>query len=45
LFNVIAEEDDDGNTASGVKPTLAKKTPTKLPSKKEPIDDEVPTFF
>lgn len=48
LFNVIAEEDDDGNTASGIKgekPTLAKKTPTKLPSKKEPIDDEIPNFF
>lgn len=45
LFNVIAEEDDDGNEASGMKPVLAKKTPTKLPPKKEQIDDEVPTFF
>ena len=45
LFNVIAEEDDDGNEASGVKPTLPKKTPSKLPPKRDTTNDEIPEFF
>lgn len=45
VFNVIAEEDDDGNEASGNKPTLPKKAPSKLPTVDKPIDDEVPNFF
>lgn len=45
LFNVIAEEDDDGNTASGNKGALPKKTPTKLPSATKQIDETVPNFF
>lgn len=45
LFNVIAEEDDDGNAASGNKPTLPKKKPTQLPSATKPVDDELPNFF
>lgn len=45
LFNVIAEEDDDGNEASGVKPTLPKKTPSKLPPKRDTTNDELPNFF
>ena len=45
LFNVIAEEDDDGNEASGNKPTLPKKTPTKLPPKRDTTDDPIPNFF
>jgi hypothetical protein len=49
-FNVIAEEDDDGNEASGNKPTLPKKKPVALQTKQQPktiddIDDEVPSFF
>lgn len=36
VFNVIAEEDDDGNAVSGAKPqpSLPKRTPTLMPSKK-----------
>lgn len=41
-FNVIAEEDDDGNEASGNKPTLPKKKPTPLTNK---TNDETPNFF
>lgn len=46
-FNVIAEEDDDGNEASGNKPTLPKKKPTpmKQVNKIDGIKDEVPNFF
>lgn len=49
-FNVIAEEDDDGNEASGNKPTLPKKKPVALQTKQQAktiddIDDEVPNFF
>ena len=49
-FNVIAEEDDDGNEASGNKPTLPKKKPVTLQTKQQAktiddIDDEVPSFF
>ena len=32
-FNVIAEEDDDGNAAEGNKPTLPKKKPVPLSAK------------
>lgn len=42
-FNVIAEEDDDGNEASGNKPTLPKKKPTPLQTNK--TNDEIPNFF
>lgn len=42
-FNVIAEEDDDGNEASGNKPTLPKKKPTPLQTNK--TNDETPNFF
>lgn len=51
VFNVIAEEDDDGNTASGIKPTLPKKKPVSLDvtpksyQKPQEINDEIPTFF
>lgn len=45
LFNVIAEEDDDGNTASGNKGALPKKVPTKLPPKRDTTNDEIPAFF
>jgi len=49
-FNVLAEEDDDGNEASGNKPTLPKKKPVALQTKQQAktiddIDDEVPSFF
>lgn len=46
-FNVIAEEDDDGNEASGnTKPTLPKKKPVAMqPKNINDIDDEVPNFF
>ena len=46
-FNVIAEEDDDGNDASDNKPTLPKKKPTpmKQVNKIDGINDEVPNFF
>lgn len=46
-FNVIAEEDDDGNEASGNNPTLPKKKPVALKSKtvNEMVNDEVPNFF
>ena len=47
-FNVIAEEDDDGNEASGNKPTLPKKKPVALQSKADintAVNDEVPDFF
>ena len=47
-FNVIAEEDDDGDEASGNKPTLPKKKPVALQSKdkiNEVVGDEVPNFF
>ena len=45
LFNVIAEEDDDGNEASGVKSILPKKIPSKLPPKRDTTNDEMPNFF
>lgn len=45
LFNVIAEEDDDGNMASGTKGALPKKVPTKLPPKRDTTNDEIPNFF
>lgn len=51
VFNVIAEADDDGNEASGVKPTLPKKKPVTLNvtqksyQKEQEINDEIPTFF
>lgn len=45
LFNVIAEEDDDGNAASGNKGALPKKVPTKLPPKRDTTNDELPDFF
>ena len=45
-FNVIAEEDDDGNAASGNEPTLPKKKPVKKKNKTEDlVNDEVPDFF
>lgn len=46
-FNVIAEEDDDGNEATGNKPTLPKKKPVpiKQVNKIDGINDEVPNFF
>lgn len=45
-FNVIAEEDDDGNEASGAKPTMPKKKPVPMqPNKIDGIDDEIPNFF
>lgn len=47
-FNVIAEEDDDGNEASGNKPSLPKKKPTPLKPKTDinaAVNDEVPDFF
>lgn len=45
-FNVIAEEDDDGNEASGnTKPTLPKKKPVAMPKTIDDIDDSVPNFF
>lgn len=45
-FNVIAEEDDDGNEASGNKPTLPKKKPAAMqPKTINDINDEVPNFF
>lgn len=45
LFNVIAEEDDDGNAASGNRGVLPKKKPTQLPSATKPVDDGIPEFF
>lgn len=50
VFNVIAEEDDDGNEAQGNKPTLPKKAPSPLmPASKvdtsKEVNDEIPTFF
>ena len=50
VFNVIAEEDDDGNAAQGNKPTLPKKAPSLLmPESKvdvsKEVNDEVPHFF
>ena len=50
VFNVIAEEDDDGNAAQGNKPTLPKKAPSPLmPASKvdtsKEVNDEIPTFF
>jgi hypothetical protein len=45
-FNVIAEEDDDGNAASGNEPTLPKKKPVPLKNKTEDlVNDEIPDFF
>lgn len=45
-FNVIAEEDDDGNEAAGNKPTLQKKAPSKLTDDiNKKVNDEVPNFF
>ena len=49
-FNVIAEEDDDGNKASGndvkSQPTMPKKKPVPMQVNKiDGIDDEVPNFF
>lgn len=46
-FNVIAEEDDDGNAAEGNKPTLPKKKPVPLSAKDlcKEVNDEIPTFF
>lgn len=46
-FNVIAEEDDDGNEAQGVKPSLQKKTPKplKVADINDQVNDEIPTFF
>lgn len=49
VFNVIAEEDDDGNEAQGNKPVLQKKAPKPIPlsaaSINQQVNDEVPTFF
>ena len=48
VFNVIAEEDDDGNAAQGNKPTLPKKAPSPLmpaSDTSKQINDEIPTFF
>lgn len=47
VFNVIAEEDDDGNAAQGNKPTLPKKKPQPLSAAdiNKQVNDEVPTFF
>ena len=53
VFNVIAEEDDDGNAAQGNKPTqpmLRKKSPSPLmPAAKvdvsKEVNDEIPNFF
>lgn len=47
VFNVIAEEDDDGNEAQGVKPSLQKKTPKplKVADINNQVNDEIPTFF
>ena len=47
VFNVIAEEDDDGNAAEGNKPTLPKKKPVPLSAKDlcKEINDEIPQFF
>ena len=46
-FNVIAEEDDDGNAAQDNKPTLPKKTPKPLMAAdiNKQVNDEIPTFF
>lgn len=46
-FNVIAEEDDDGNAAQDVKPSLPKKTPKPLMAAdiNKQVNDEIPTFF
>ena len=45
-FNVIAEEDDDGNEASGNKPTLPKKKPVPMKSTlSAEVNDEIPDFF
>lgn len=45
-FNVIAEEDDDGNQASGIdskpKAVLPKKKPQTL---EEQVNDSIPNFF
>lgn len=47
VFNVIAEEDDDGNAAQGNKPALPKKKPQPLSAAdiNKQVNDEVPTFF
>lgn len=47
VFNVIAEEDDDGNEAQGNKPVLQKKKPQPLSAAdiNKQVNDEVPTFF
>lgn len=47
VFNVIAEEDDDGNEAQGNKPVLPKKKPQPLSAAdiNKQVNDEVPTFF
>lgn len=50
VFNIAPEYDDDGNEASGNKPTLPKKKPVTLQTKQQAktiddINDEVPSFF
>lgn len=48
VFNVIAEEDDDGNAAQGNKPALPKKAPSPLTPASDinkQVNDEVPAFF
>ena len=48
IFNVIAEEDDDGNSVSGVQNTkVPKRQPKPLSSNdiNKQVNDEIPNFF
>ena len=46
VFNIAPEYDDDGNEASGNKPTLPKKKPVPMKSTlSAEVNDEVPDFF
>ena len=48
IFNVIAEEDDDGNSVSGVQNTkVPKRQPKPLNSNdiNKQVNDEIPNFF